>query len=431
MTATMPSTTSIAGTTAIRASASSTLPPAPTSGATANECPARGTDLTTPTESSAASESSASSSSAPEPKGEADARRGPAPVLIYTPQDRLGWSNLRMLAECLADAQAARISISNKLRRNPNLAELALEPERAEAALAKAMRKSYRVVVPKPIRQWQVESHGVGEHLLARLLGQIGHPAIAVPQHWEGTGAKRVLVADDPHLRTLRGLWAYCGHGDPERSRRTRGMSADDVFAAGNPRAKMIVHLIAEAAIKQPKRRWTPEKGGHWSTDNDLSDAQDTNDSHTPVGVAEHSSCAHHPLDCQCSCGAGTILDDAQDTDDSQYPVGAVDPSPCAQPVSDIQGSLGAGDDSPHAHERGDSHGIPGVWKYRAVYEMARDRYVARTHASSCVRCGPSGHPADEGTPWSAAHQHAAALRLVGKEVLRDLWRASGGGADQ
>lgn len=63
---------------------------------------------------------------------------------------------------------------------------------------------------------------------------------------------------------------------------------------------------------------------------------------------------------------------------------------------------------------------------YRDVYEDARERYGDRVHAVECVRCGPSGKPALVGSPWSAAHQHAASLRLVGKELLRDLWIAAG-----
>lgn len=45
-----------------------------------------------------------------------------------------------------------------------------------------------------------------------------------------------------------------------------------------------------------------------------------------------------------------------------------------------------------------------------------------RLHAAACVRCGPSGHPALEGSPWSDAHRHADALRITGKTILRDLW---------
>lgn len=48
-----------------------------------------------------------------------------------------------------------------------------------------------------------------------------------------------------------------------------------------------------------------------------------------------------------------------------------------------------------------------------------------RTHAVECRRCGPSGKPAEAGSPWSDAHRHADALRVLGKEVLRRLWLAA------
>lgn len=60
---------------------------------------------------------------------------------------------------------------------------------------------------------------------------------------------------------------------------------------------------------------------------------------------------------------------------------------------------------------------------YRAVYEDGRTKYADATHPAPCARCGPAGKPAAAGSPLSLGHQHARALRLVAKEVLRDLWR--------
>lgn len=59
---------------------------------------------------------------------------------------------------------------------------------------------------------------------------------------------------------------------------------------------------------------------------------------------------------------------------------------------------------------------------FRLVYEEARQNVADKVHTVECVRCGPSGKPAQPGDPWSAGHQHAHALRIVGKEILRDLW---------
>lgn len=59
---------------------------------------------------------------------------------------------------------------------------------------------------------------------------------------------------------------------------------------------------------------------------------------------------------------------------------------------------------------------------YRPVYDEARDRYTDAVHVHACVRCGPKGKPAQPGSPLSAGHQHARALRLVMRVILRDLW---------
>lgn len=62
--------------------------------------------------------------------------------------------------------------------------------------------------------------------------------------------------------------------------------------------------------------------------------------------------------------------------------------------------------------------------KFRDVYEAERAKAESKVHSTPCKRCGPSGKPAEEGTPWSKAHQHAHALRVVGKEILRGMWLA-------
>lgn len=47
---------------------------------------------------------------------------------------------------------------------------------------------------------------------------------------------------------------------------------------------------------------------------------------------------------------------------------------------------------------------------YRDVYDEARERYADRAD--------------DEGRPWTPLHQHNAALRFLGKRILKDLWLA-------
>jgi hypothetical protein len=66
-------------------------------------------------------------------------------------------------------------------------------------------------------------------------------------------------------------------------------------------------------------------------------------------------------------------------------------------------------------------HGGP----YRQVYDEGRAKYADAVHTTECKRCGPKGKPALEGSPLSAAHQHARAIRLICKAILRDLWEES------
>ncbi|MEV7770473.1 hypothetical protein [Kitasatospora sp. NPDC086791] len=62
---------------------------------------------------------------------------------------------------------------------------------------------------------------------------------------------------------------------------------------------------------------------------------------------------------------------------------------------------------------------------YRAVYDAGRAKYAEAVHEVECRQCGPSGNPARVGTAISAGHQHARAMRLVMKEILKDLWHES------
>lgn len=59
---------------------------------------------------------------------------------------------------------------------------------------------------------------------------------------------------------------------------------------------------------------------------------------------------------------------------------------------------------------------------YRPTYDDGRAKYAEAVHQVPCVRCGPKGKPALEGSPLSDGHKHARAMRLVMKHVLKDLW---------
>ena len=235
-----------------------------------------------------------------------------------------GWVELRMAADLFDRAQLERIAVGNLIRSplqggnidpiffGEHLARLEVVEHQARLM----MRRTYKRIVPPELRAWQKASRGVGDDLFARLLGHLGDPYIATPHYWEGTGKKRTLMVEEPRVRTIGQLWQYAGHGDPHR-RKTKGMTAEEAFALGSPMVKMLVHLNAEACMKQPA-------GSH----------------------------------------------------------------------------------------------------YREVYVATRAKVLDKVHSTACVRCGPSGKPAAEGSPWSLGHQHAHALRIVGKELLRDMWLA-------
>lgn len=57
------------------------------------------------------------------------------------------------------------------------------------------------------------------------------------------------------------------------------------------------------------------------------------------------------------------------------------------------------------------------------VYYVRKTATEGRLHTTECKRCGPSGKPAQPGSPWSDAHRHADALRILGKHFLKELWR--------
>lgn len=58
----------------------------------------------------------------------------------------------------------------------------------------------------------------------------------------------------------------------------------------------------------------------------------------------------------------------------------------------------------------------------RDVYDAARAKHDTATHSAPCVRCGPSGKPAEAGSTLSPGHAHARALRAVSIRVLTDVY---------
>lgn len=296
-----------------------------------------------------------------------------APHLLAVP-DLSGFHELRIWAESFEDTQRARIACENRMLRGgvaPDLFVGQIEAlKAAEHQVKLGLVRCYRRVTPTGIQAWAKSQFGIGKtspHMLARLLGALGHPRIATPYHWEGEGADRKLVADLVFERSVRQLWSYCGHGDADRKKR-KGMSADEAFALGNPRCKMLVHLLAEATMKC---RVEPTHGA------------DANE-----GTADPTTSPEQPSGGSSAKGTPAARDTS--TEPTEEPIASAFPAPSAgQPTSSAKASV-----------------EPADRRYRVIYDQARLRYA-------------------EHDDWSDGHKHNAALRLVAKEILRDLWTAS------
>lgn len=62
---------------------------------------------------------------------------------------------------------------------------------------------------------------------------------------------------------------------------------------------------------------------------------------------------------------------------------------------------------------------------YREVYDKRRAATAERVHNRPCPQCNGKGKTELIDSLWRAGHQHADALRIVSKAVLRDLWIAA------
>lgn len=225
---------------------------------------------------------------------------------------------LALAADARDDLQRTRVANENRLRQltrsetdvdgeergfgldetHPDVARAAVLVDMLRKAEHQATLDLNRHMRYHPLGPWCKAQKGIGNGTFpARLLAIIGDPYINMQ-----TG----------EIRTVSQLWAYCGHGDPNRKLK-KGMSQKELFALGNKEAKSIVWNIATACLKA----------------------------------------------------------------------------------------------------QGD---------YADVYYDRKAKTEGKLHTTECVRCGPSGKPAQPGSPWSDAHRHADALRITGKQILKDLW---------
>jgi hypothetical protein len=189
-----------------------------------------------------------------------------------------GYDELRQAAEMYSDHQDFRVATENRISSmqidvGQGYAEYAKSLRGQEDELGKRMVAIYKEAVSPGIQDWAKKTAGIGKtspHMLARLLGHLGHPRLAVPKYWvenpdldEGEwgseeNPKRMLVQGEPFLRSMGQLWQYCGHGAP--SRRRKDMTQEEAMAMGRPMCKMLVHLLAEGVVKAQVRNNDGEK---------------------------------------------------------------------------------------------------------------------------------------------------------------------------
>lgn len=62
---------------------------------------------------------------------------------------------------------------------------------------------------------------------------------------------------------------------------------------------------------------------------------------------------------------------------------------------------------------------------YREVYDKRRAATADKIHDRPCPQCNGAGKTDLIASPWRPGHQHADALRIVSKAILRDLWIAA------
>lgn len=309
--------------------------------------------------------------------------------------DSVDWRDyvqMRVAAETYSDVQKARIQLFNRAglkadgqkqknfdaARHVSAAWLEDEMGKAKEAedrIAGSVLRYYYEFAPSGVIEWQSSNPGVGEMMVARLLGHLGHPRIALPAHWEGKGKKnRVLVHTEPYRRTVAQLWSYCGLGDPLR-RPYAGMSADAFLALGNPILKTVAYLLAHTAGEMgEKSQQEPKRCAE-----------------TIHGAAP----------------AGTTPDPSKTSSEhSGFPPG--------RDLSDM----------PPIHAAKPTRRA-GAYPYRKVYDSRRAETVDRVHATACHKCTKNGKPSLPGSPWRPGHQQADANRIVAKAILKDIWLAA------
>jgi hypothetical protein len=336
---------------------------------------------------------------------------------------------LALLAENLDDLEKVRIATENRLRhltrdeddsdgerRGLGLSE-ANAPVAAVAAVVEALnglekdatKQLQKALRKHPLGPWIKVQKGVGDKQGARLLAAIGDP------YWNDLHGRP---------RTVSELWAYCG-----------------------------LHVLPVGHLERGTQTGPADGGPNFRTSQALCDTQWLSAGPELIHLSGQSSCA--PQDAHAA-GApdthpGQSFCDVQDRSAGVGQAGSDPGHRSSEPQSSYAGvaptrARGQRSNwsatakmrayliaeacikqlSADCKELGENRHLPddecACGRYRTVYDYGRIKYAESLHPADCKRCGPAGKPALAGTPLSPGHQHARAMRLVMKELLKDLW---------
>ena len=337
------------------------------------------------------------------------------------------YAEVILLADLVEDLERVRIASANRLRALTDskgiqashvawIGDFAVSVGELERQAVRALETA---VARCPLGPFVAETKGLGAKTLGRLLKEIGDPGWHEPEQ---------------RPRMLRELYAYCGLHVVSAQTSPVGQAGP----GGDTDSGAVQHADGDHVTT----------GGTHST----TDSQNSNGAApSPTPITE-SDATLDPV-------SGKVPRPAQNLNGDHRTVGGSRrPGPPMSIPATIESA--AGRDGTHA--RNDSLTDAGVaparrrgqqanWStqaktrlyliaesmikhrgsaYRHVYDAGRAKYADAVHRVPCVRCGPSGQPAQPGSPLNPGHQHARALRLVMKAFLKDLWQAARQAAD-
>lgn len=310
-----------------------------------------------------------------------------------------------MWAEAFADAQNARIAFENKFgqsvdgkeRRNaatvdPDAFGPVLELyKESEERLRGEMVACYRVTVPAAVRRWQEETAGIGESTLARLLGAIGDPRMAYPRHWEGSGS-----AKDGEPQPLGEMLDAADLLSLDRGTTAARIGVGRHLVDDEPHPRSIGQLWQYCGHGAPKNRDVKGNAAALMA-NGRPDAKK---------LVWMMASAQVKTNAKGGSGYRHVYDAVK----AKYSE-KVHSVPCTGGYS---GSL---------YVKCKTHLLtPDDVVAQFQNELEDDAAMAEFLDSKKPRKGY----AEAGDPYQPSHIHAIALRLTGKEILRDLWLAAG-----